>query len=39
VVAPLGKALVDEGVIPTDMDVVRPTLEDVYLRLVSDKDD
>jgi ABC-2 type transport system ATP-binding protein len=38
VVAPLGKALVDSGVVPDDMDVVRPTLEDVYLRLVSDTD-
>lgn len=38
VVAPLGKALVDQGLIPDDMEVVRPTLEDVYLRLVSDND-
>jgi len=38
VVAPLGKALVDRGIVPDDMEVVRPTLEDVYLRLVSDKD-
>ena len=37
-VAPLGKALVDSGVVPDDIEVVRPTLEDVYLRLVSDKD-
>ena len=36
VVAPLGKALVDQGVAPADMEVGRPTLEDVYLRLVSD---
>ena len=28
------KALVDRGITPVDMDVVRPSLEDVYLRLV-----
>ncbi len=30
----VGKALVDRGITPADMDVVRPSLEDVYLRLV-----
>ena len=35
VVAPLGKVLVDHGLSPTDVEVVRPSLEDVYLRLVS----
>ena len=30
----VGKALVDRGITPDDMDVVRPSLEDVYLRLV-----
>jgi hypothetical protein len=30
--------LVDRGIVPDDMEVVRPTLEDVYLRLVSDTD-
>jgi ABC-2 type transport system ATP-binding protein len=39
VVAPLGKALVDRGVVPADIELVRPTLEDVYLRLVSKSDD
>jgi len=34
----LGKTLIDQGVHPVDMDVQRPTLEDVYLRLVSDED-
>jgi ABC-2 type transport system ATP-binding protein len=32
----VGKALIDSGVHPDDMQVVRPTLEDVYLRLVDD---
>lgn len=31
----VGKALVDHGLVPEDMDVVRPTLEDVYLHLVT----
>jgi ABC-2 type transport system ATP-binding protein len=30
----LGKALIDQGLHPDDMDVIRPSLEDVYLRLV-----
>jgi ABC-2 type transport system ATP-binding protein len=30
----VGKALVEHGIVPSDMDVVRPTLEDVYLDLV-----
>jgi hypothetical protein len=30
----VGRALVDRGITPDDMDVVRPSLEDVYLRLV-----
>ena len=34
IVPHVGKALVDHGLAPDDMDVVRPTLEDVYLRLV-----
>jgi ABC-2 type transport system ATP-binding protein len=36
VVAPVGKALVDRGILPDDMEVVRPTLEDVYLDLVAE---
>ncbi len=35
VVAPLGQVLVDHGMAPADIEVVRPSLEDVYLRLVS----
>ena len=38
VVAPVGKALVDHGVVPADMAVHRPTLEDVYLRLVGQEE-
>lgn len=38
VVAPVGKALVDHGVVPDDIAVHRPSLEDVYLRLVSRED-
>jgi len=30
----VGKALVDRGIVPVDMAVERPSLEDVYLRLV-----
>jgi ABC-2 type transport system ATP-binding protein len=30
----VGKALVDRGIVPVDMDVERASLEDVYLRLV-----
>ncbi len=30
----VGKALVDRGITPADMDVERASLEDVYLRLV-----
>ncbi len=30
----LGKALVDRGIVPVDMDIERASLEDVYLRLV-----
>ena len=33
----VGKALVDRGITPVDMDVVRPSLEDVYLRLVDEE--
>jgi ABC-2 type transport system ATP-binding protein len=35
IVARVGKALVEAGVVPDDMAVVRPSLEDVYLGLVS----
>jgi ABC-2 type transport system ATP-binding protein len=31
----VGKALVDHGLVPPDMEVTRPSLEDVYLRLVA----
>ncbi len=34
IVARVGRALSESGIEPDDMDVVRPTLEDVYLRLV-----
>ncbi|MGA7688892.1 MAG: ABC transporter ATP-binding protein [Jiangellales bacterium] len=34
IVALVGQALVANGAVPHDMDVVRPSLEDVYLRLV-----
>jgi ABC-2 type transport system ATP-binding protein len=34
IVARVGRALSEAGIEPDDMDVVRPTLEDVYLRLV-----
>jgi ABC-2 type transport system ATP-binding protein len=34
IVARVGRALSEAGIEPVDMDVVRPTLEDVYLRLV-----
>ncbi len=30
----IGKALVEHGIVPPDMDVIRPSLEDVYLDLV-----
>jgi ABC-2 type transport system ATP-binding protein len=33
----IGKALVDRGLEPDDMEVIRPTLEDVYLRLVGEE--
>jgi ABC-2 type transport system ATP-binding protein len=33
----IGKALVDRGLVPDDMEVIRPTLEDVYLRLVGEE--
>lgn len=32
----VGKALVDRGITPPDMDVERASLEDVYLRLVEE---
>jgi ABC-2 type transport system ATP-binding protein len=35
VVAPVCAAIVDHGLAPPDLDVRRPSLEDVYLRLVS----
>ena len=35
IVARIGKALVDAGIVPDDMEAVRPSLEDVYLDLVS----
>jgi len=38
VVAPVGKTLVEHGVVPDDLAVHRPSLEDVYLRLVSRED-
>jgi ABC-2 type transport system ATP-binding protein len=38
VVAHVGSALVARGLIPDDMTIVRPTLEDVYLRLVGETD-
>jgi ABC-2 type transport system ATP-binding protein len=38
VVAQVGKVLVDHGLAPDDMAVHRPSLEDVYLRLVSDEE-
>jgi ABC-2 type transport system ATP-binding protein len=34
----VGKALVDRGIAPTDMDVERASLEDVYLRLVEEEE-
>ncbi|MFO7549726.1 MAG: ABC transporter ATP-binding protein [Acidimicrobiia bacterium] len=34
----IGKALVERGLVPDDMDVARPTLEDVYLHLVRGDD-
>ncbi len=37
IVALVGKALVDHGLAPADIDVVRPTLEDVYLHLVTEE--
>ncbi len=36
VVAHVGSALVGHGLVPDDMTVIRPTLEDVYLRLVGE---
>ncbi len=35
----VGKALVENGMVPADMDVIRPTLEDVYLGLVGGKEE
>jgi ABC-2 type transport system ATP-binding protein len=35
----VGKALVENGIVPPDMDVIRPTLEDVYLDLVDGEAD
>ena len=35
----LGHALVERGVLPTDLRVHQPTLEDAYFRLVGDRDD
>lgn len=37
IVARVGRALSEVGIEPDDMDVVRPTLEDVYLRLVGEE--
>jgi ABC-2 type transport system ATP-binding protein len=37
IVARVGRALSEAGIEPDDMDVVRPTLEDVYLRLVGEQ--
>ncbi len=37
IVARVGRALSEAGIEPDDMDVVRPTLEDVYLRLVGEE--
>ena len=34
----VGKALVDRGIVPADLDVERASLEDVYLRLVGTED-
>jgi ABC-2 type transport system ATP-binding protein len=34
----VGKALVDRGIVPADMDVKRASLEDVYMRLVGTED-
>jgi ABC-2 type transport system ATP-binding protein len=39
IVPAVGKSLIDGGVHPDDMDVIRPTLEDVYLQLVDDGGD
>ncbi len=33
----VGKALVDRGIVPADMSVLRSSLEDVYLRLVGEE--
>lgn len=38
IVARVGRALSEAGIEPEDMDVVRPTLEDVYLRLVGQEE-
>jgi ABC-2 type transport system ATP-binding protein len=38
VVPYVGKGLLDHGLAPPDMHVVRPSLEDVYLRLVDESD-
>ena len=35
----IGRALVEHGIVPADMDVTRPTLEDVYLDLVGGEED
>jgi ABC-2 type transport system ATP-binding protein len=35
----VGKSLVDHGYVPADMTVIRPTLEDVYLRMVGEEVD
>lgn len=36
IVPHIGKALVDRGTVPEDMDIVRPGLEDVYLSIVGE---
>jgi ABC-2 type transport system ATP-binding protein len=38
VVAHVGKALVDHGAVPDDLTVLRPSLEDVYLDLVGERE-
>jgi ABC-2 type transport system ATP-binding protein len=38
IVARVGRALSEAGIEPEDMDVVRPSLEDVYLRLVGQEE-
>ncbi len=39
IVSLVGQALVEHGIVPSDMDVIRPTLEDVYLDLVGGEED